>query len=219
MSGWSIRVPFRSPDDDLADVAILANGLPDEDRRVTQHIALEARVAGDVTAEHLTARLDRMTPQQRRQVLDGERGLRRQERSVDIDRAAEDERRRAALPVGRDRQGRAYAVCCHEGCRAVPVDHNGAITPTTAARWACEEHRSEGDFDPPEDLLPEWDFATMSVKPNRVERERLAAEQQRLRAEDDERNRRREAEAVAVAEASERYRCHHPLPWPPGLGP
>jgi hypothetical protein len=219
---WVIRVPYWSRDDSLIDVAAEATNLPNEDRRVVQHLVLEAHVAGDDRVGHLLDRLSAMKRQERRQVLDDAREACGLERSEDIDSREAFEHRNRTLPRGRDRLGRCFQVCHAEGCTVHPVGPSGEWIPHPAARWFCEAHRDQaepGDLDPPDDLEPRINPATMQVLPSRAECERLEREQQRLREEDDRRNRARLAEAKAVASARERYAAEHPPEFPPGVMP
>jgi hypothetical protein len=220
---WSIKVPHRTREDTLIDVAASATSLADDDRRVTQHIVLEAQVAGDRSAGDLLDRLGAMSREARRQVLDDAREASGLPRSEDLDRRQAFVRMQQALPPGRDRMGRAFQTCHAEGCTSHPVGAGGQWVPHPAARWFCEAHRDQaepGDLDPYE--ADGWiDFRTMQAIPGRAERKRLAAEQQRLREEDRRRNEAREAEAEAMRRARERYREEHrddPYAFPPIAG-
>jgi hypothetical protein len=217
---WSIKVPFHDRSDTLADVAFAANDLPDDDRLVTQHLVLEAHAAGDDRVGHLLDRLGSMSPRERRQVLDDAREASGLERSEDIDSREAFEHRNRTLPRGRDPLGRCYQVCHAEGCTVHPVGPSGEWVPHLAAKWYCEVHRDQagpGDLDPPDDLMPRIDPATMHVLPSRAEQARLEREAEQLREEDRRRNAAREAEAKTIAAARERYETANPPPPLAGL--
>jgi hypothetical protein len=217
--GWSIPIPYRSRDDSLRDVAILANRLPADEARVVQHIVLEAHAAGDDNAGHLLDRLGDLEPEQRRQVLDNAREACGLPRSEDIDRRERFTRLQQAQPVSRDRQGRSYQTCHAEGCASYPTGPSGEWVLHPARRWFCDAHTDQaepGDLDPMQPIAV-CDWRDFSEVPDPAEQAKLIAEQQRLREEDDRRNQRREAEAVAIREAQERYAAEHPSPWPPGF--
>src|SRR6266536_5201441 len=146
MSGWMIRIPYRNPADDLVEVAIEAENLPEEERRVVQEIVLQAQVAGDHQARDLLERLGAMDAKARRGLLDKAREACGYERSVDIDdaeafRTIQEMARRSAS--GRDRDGRALMQCAAEGCTAHPMDSNGMLARVPDRRWWCDAHRDQ----------------------------------------------------------------------------
>jgi hypothetical protein len=61
VSDWTIRVPHRTREDSLVDVAGLARTLPD-DRAVARQLAINARLDGLRTAGELIDRLDGLEP-------------------------------------------------------------------------------------------------------------------------------------------------------------
>jgi hypothetical protein len=161
-----------------------------------------------------------MERQERRQVLDDAREACGLERSEDIDSREAFEHRNRTLPRGRDRLGRCFQTCHAEGCTVHPVGPSGEWIAHPAAKWYCEAHRDQagpGDLDPPDDLMPRIDPATMHVLPSRAEQARLEREAEQLREEDRRRNAAREAEAETIAKARERYEAENPPPPLAGL--
>jgi hypothetical protein len=71
MSGWSIQIPYRDRSDPLSTVADAARSLPaDQDRAVARQLVLDGARDGLVTAGDLLDRLDAMSPEERRALLD-----------------------------------------------------------------------------------------------------------------------------------------------------
>jgi hypothetical protein len=154
MSGDMIRVPFRSRDDSLADVADYARALPaGEDRDVVRGLVLEAAESGMTTAGDMLDALEGMTPEARRRLLD------RAREHADVPTTAEVKAkaaRKVSAPMinedARDEIGRALQVCSASGCKTFPIDPTtGAHVPHVARRWWCDVHShlaAPGDLEP-----------------------------------------------------------------------
>ena len=132
MSGDMIRVPFRSRDDSLADVADAARALPaGEDRAVVRGLVLQAAESGMATAGDMLDALTGMSPEARRRLLD------RAREHADVPTTAEVKAkaaRKVSAPMinedARDEIGRALQVCPASGCRTFLTDPvTGAHAP------------------------------------------------------------------------------------------
>jgi hypothetical protein len=156
MSDDVIRVPFRSTDDSLADVADAARALPaGEDRAVVRGLVLEAAESGMATAGDMLDALGRMTPEARRRLLDRAREHADVPTTAEVSAAAA---RKVRAPIvyddapPRDEIGRALQVCAAPGCKVFLTDPvTGAHAPHAAKRWWCSEHEhlaAPGDLDP-----------------------------------------------------------------------
>jgi hypothetical protein len=67
MSGWSIKLPYRSREDELLAVADACRALPKrDDRALARQIALRGVTSGLATAGELLDQLDPMSPAERR---------------------------------------------------------------------------------------------------------------------------------------------------------
>jgi hypothetical protein len=148
MSDDAIKVPFRSRDDSLADVADAARALPAEDRAVVRGLVLDAAQSGMSTAGQVLDALEGMTPDARRRLRD-----RASERAGTSAKAA----RETAAPLildtpPRDAGGCAIQACGQPGCRSFPVDRiTGATMAVPERKWWCSAHRhlaAPGDLEP-----------------------------------------------------------------------
>jgi hypothetical protein len=145
MSDDVIRVPYRSRDDSLADVADAARALPaGEDRAVVRGLVLEAAESGMSTAGQVLDALEGMTVDARRRLLDRARARADVPTTAEVAAAAA---RKVRAPIiyddapPRDEIGRALQVCAQAGCRVFPVDPTtGAHSPHSAKRWWCPKH-------------------------------------------------------------------------------
>jgi hypothetical protein len=201
MSDWEIRLPIRSRDEPLADVAHSARGIEDaQDRAVARTIAIDAAVHGGMrTAGELIDHLEAAGPAGRRPILDDAREAAGLERSEDIDSRERFEaiqrqvRRRAA--------NRPIPTCAVCGVHPTGAGGMPGEAPTVR-KWHCphHEHLAEpGDMDPPP--LP-IDLNLRVVDPDEI----AAAEREdeRLREQFEHRRRERAAEAEVLRVARER---------------
>lgn len=149
-----IRIPFRSRDDSLADVANAARALPaGEDRAVVRGLVLEAAESGMSTAGHVLDALEGMAPDARRRLLDRARERADVPTTAEV---AEARARKVRAPMicddARDEVGRALQVCAQSDCRTFPIDPvTGAHAPHAAKRWWCSAHEhlaAPGDLEP-----------------------------------------------------------------------
>ena len=111
------------------------------------------------------------------------------------------------LRPGRDSEGKIFQGCAERSCHAWPQDELGMPTGVVDRVWWCAKHRHLAG---PEDHLPpepkyRIDPETMSPRPVGAERERLAAEDEKLRQQAAEREQRRRQGAKALNEVRERY--------------
>jgi hypothetical protein len=140
-----IRIPYRSRDDSLADVADAARALPaGAQRAVVRGLVLEAAESGMSTAGDMLEALGRMTPDARRRLLDRAREHADVPTTAEVSAAAA---RKVRAPIvydvapPRDEIGRALQVCAQAGCRAFLTDPvTGAHAPHAAKRWWCDMH-------------------------------------------------------------------------------
>jgi hypothetical protein len=120
------------------------------------------------------------------------------------------EMRNAGLRPGRI-DGKTVQQCPH--CSAISSTPEGALRPTPEARWHRDRHRhlaEPGDLDPPEDLHPRMDFATMKLLPSRAEEAREAKEyEDRVRAIR-ERDKAKAAEAERLAKLEREWEEKNP---------
>jgi hypothetical protein len=155
MSDNTIRVPYRSGDDTLADVADAARALPaGEDRAVVRGLVLQAAESGMAMAGDMLDALGRMSPEARRRLLD------RAREHADVPTTAEESAaaaRKVRAPIvyddapPRDEIGRALQVCAQAGCKVFLTDPvTGAHAPHAAKRWWCDMHVAghEDDMEP-----------------------------------------------------------------------
>jgi hypothetical protein len=197
MSDDVIRVPYRSPDDSLADVADPARSLPSgDDRDTVRGLVLEAAASGMSTAGQVTDALGGMTPDARRRLLDRARERADAPTTAEVAAAAA---RKVRAPIvyddapPRDEIGRALQVCAEAGCKAFLTDPvTGAHAPHAAKRWWCSEHVAghEADMEPwqsrivigPGGAFIDLDEQERDAAIQAREAERRAAEQEQRRA-------------------------------------
>jgi hypothetical protein len=126
---WTLRIPFRSRDESLVDVASYARTLGQDDARVVRQIVLQAytdRVAK--SAGELLDHLDGLDPHQRRAMLDSARqacGLPSTD-EIDTENGAH------LVRVGRNR--RPMRLEHREGGAIVEVYEDDAVVIETAER-------------------------------------------------------------------------------------
>ena len=198
MSDDVIRVPYRSPDDSLADVADPARSLPSGDVRDTvRGLVLEAAESGMATAGDMLDALGRMTPDARRRLLDRAREHADVPTTAEVAAAAA---RKVRAPIvyddapPRDEIGRALQVCPASGCRTFLTDPvTGAHAPHAAKRWWCDVHVAghEDDMEPwqsrivigPGGAFIDLDEQERDAAIQAREAERRAAEREQRRAQ------------------------------------
>jgi hypothetical protein len=140
-----LRVPYRSRDDSLADVADAAEALPaGAQRAVVRGLVLEAAESGMTTAGQVLDALGGMTVDARRRLLDRARARADVPTTAEVSAAAA---RKVRAPIiyddapPRDEIGRALQVCAQPGRRTFPIDPvTGAHAPHAAKRWWCDVH-------------------------------------------------------------------------------
>jgi hypothetical protein len=133
---WTIDVPYRTRDDGLVDVAFAGRALPDpESRAVLRELVLEATVAGDRTAGDLFDRLAKITPAERRHLLDRMRERAGLESTADVEATRKFEAANAALIKRRVKNMGEPAA------DETPRLSNGAIVMLDAAEVERERRR------------------------------------------------------------------------------
>jgi hypothetical protein len=202
-----LRLPLPDPlssDDTIADVhdAIRKSpDLDDEERKVAAAVAFKALERGTVRAAGLVAELEGPDA---RKIVDEARTSIGMKTIADEAAHKDFERVNAALPPGRDAEGKAFMGCADPNCNAYPMNEMGVPAKVVDRVWWCDRHRDQAG---PEDHLPPevryvLDLATMSPVAVGAERERLLEEDRKREAKARERERiqREEAERLAKLE-------------------
>jgi hypothetical protein len=124
------------------------------------------------------------------------------------------------LRPGRDAEGKIFQGCHAPNCHAVPFDDQGRPVPVAASRWFCGKHEDQaqaGDLDPPDDLRPRLDFATMRLLPGRAEEERERRDWEARIAAINERDKAKRDQAERMRAIAEARRAN--MKPPVGFGP
>ncbi len=207
---WRIDIPYRDRDDPISNLGFDARHLDDEQEvAVVRQLAMDAILAGHATVGDLIDDLERLTPTERRTVLDKARASAGLATTGEIEWRREDlafERREiSGPPRWSEIQG------CHApNCKPFPTK-NGQIVPTSLERWFCPEHEhlaQPGDLDPHEPPYIGFNPNGRPI-PSAKEAARIAAET-RARDEPLQRERRRREElrareGEAIKEAKQRF--------------
>jgi hypothetical protein len=217
-----IRVPFPEPikpEHTITDVIDLIRKSPeldDEERDVARAIAFKAPERGTVRAAELVRELEGAGA---RTIVDEARtsiGL----RTIAEEEADRDfEMRSAGLRPGRT-DGKAVQQCPH--CSAVSSTPEGALRPTHEKRWHCDRHRhlaEPGDLEPPDDLHPRIDFATMKLVPSKATEERERREWEHTREELRKRDEAKRQEGERLRKLEEEWQLAHPPVFFQGVPP
>jgi len=194
---WELRIPYRSREDSLADVALDTAELDAEDARVTRQLVMDA-IGTDATAGELIDRIERMSQAERRDLLDRTRVR------VGMDTIADTEAHERFLAANRAIRPRPLQRCAV--CDTVPTTRQGFpdLNVPPAKRWHCPAHEhlaSAGDLDPP----PSGVGLDMSPIPSDAELAREQRRDEQRRREHERRQQERRAEAEAIRKARERY--------------
>jgi hypothetical protein len=222
-----LRIPYRDRSDSVVYAINDARAIEDPDeRRVVRDVLKEAAVTGAATIGQLLDRLEGMTPNERRRVVDEARvrvGL----RTIADEMALRDFNARsqaiAMNRVERDARGLAEQVCAVKGCNEYAIDPvTGAHAKTAERRWHCPAHvHLAGPTDleawqPPQVRYSaggglQWD-GEAEAEAARVERE---LERVRQRREARRGDRAAEAAELRVTQQAERRRVARETP--PGV--
>ena len=216
MTNWQISIPYRSRSDDLLDIADAARSLPtDEARTTVRQLVLGAATDGVRSAGELIDFVDRLTPAERRALLDRTRqaaGL------ASIAAVEARERRKYHAPMTgveqRDADGKAHMICPATGCKTFPVNEVGAPVARRERRWWCPRHQH---LAPAEDMQA-WSPGIrlgpggfVIADEEKAERQRLEREAERYQAQREQ----RQAAALAQLPTVEAERHAEAAAWRP----
>jgi hypothetical protein len=206
VSGWVIRVPYRTPDDSSFEVVeAIDEILEGEERRVMREIAISAVGRGITSAGELRDELDRVGAVGCRALLDDAReaiGLERSEAIDDREHLEALQRTARLRSTGRGPDG-GIQTCGHPDCTAVSADPaTGLPKPVRTRRWWCPAHRSHaevGDDQPPTDVRRIGLHFEEIPAPGEIEAMKAADRRRELKAEQRRQDRAAEAEAIRIA--------------------
>jgi hypothetical protein len=210
---WEIRIPFRSRDDSLADVAGAARHLGDkEEAAVVRQLVLDAALASHRTAGDLIDNLDRLSPAERRRVLDKAREGSGLESTEMVDGRRAVAAASATLPSHeplRDHHGRTQAICAAKGCRNFEPDPiSGAIALLPVRRWWCSAHRDQASPADSEPYRPRLGYSASGLVVDLDARDaEIAREAEREKGRRARREAREADQRAAAAQAAEDKRA------------
>jgi hypothetical protein len=219
-----IRIPFQhplSPDDPILDVVTWARKSdPDADeQRIVEAIAFKALERGTTRAADLLSELEEAGPIGRRRIVDEARKSAGLPTIGEVEAERAFEMRNAGLRPGRT-DGKAPQQCPHSS--AVSSTPEGALRPTHEKRWHRDRHRhlaEPGDLDPPDDLLPRIDFATMKLLPSKAVEEQERRQWEHTREELRKRDEAKRQEAERLRRLETEYEAAHPPVFFQGVPP
>ena len=209
-----LRIPFQHPlsDDPILEVVSWArkSDLTADEQRIVKAIAVEALQRGTTRVADPFRELEEAGPAGGRRVVDRARQSLGMKTVSEEDADRDFEMRNAGLRPGRV-DGKAPQQCPH--CSAVSSTPEGALRPTHEKRWHCDRHRhlaEPGDLDPPEDLYPRMDFATMQLLPSQAEEERERREWEHRVEELHKRDEVKREERKRMAKLEAEWQAAHP---------
>ncbi len=169
--------------------------LEGDDLRVVEQVAYDAMVRGKTKVGDLLGELEAAGPDGRRRIVDQARENLGMMSLADEEghRAFEVANRALRMRPSYDEHGRRSVVCAEANCNAWPQGEQGEPLPVADRVWWCDRHRHLAG---PEDHLPpepkyEIDPHTFAVTAVGAEKERLLAEDEKLRRGAEEREQRR----------------------------
>ena len=140
---WTIRIPHRSRDESLIDVASHARTLGPDEGPVTRQLVIQARLDGvATTAGELLDHLEQLEPSERRALLDQARAAAGREPTGVVDAR---ERIHSIHSINRVQLAQGLQQCHADGCMTIPTDENGAWRVVNVRRWHCDQHLDQAD--------------------------------------------------------------------------
>jgi hypothetical protein len=198
-----IAIPYQSREQTITEAlaAGVERALEGEERDVATWLLLQAK---QETMGQLLDHVESLDEDGRRRLLDKARTAAGLDTVDDAEAHRRFEMANAALPPGRDAEGKVFQGCAAKNCNAFPQDELGIPTPVADRVWWCGRHKDQAgaeDHLPPE-VRYVLDPATMSPRAVGAERERLLEEdrERERKAAEREQLRREEAERLANLE-------------------
>ena len=217
---WEINIPFQDRSQTIREAieAHVDQALEGEDRDVALQLLL---TSGFKTVGELIDHVEALDADGRRDLLDEARTAAGLDTVEDAEAHARFEAANRALRTrpSYDEHGRRSVLCAEANCNAWPQGEQGEPLLVADRIWWCDRHRHLAG---PEDHLPEEpkytiDPHTFAVTAVGAEKERLLAEDEKLRRNAEEREQRRREESERLGKLEEQYRAT--LKLPVGWGP